>query len=452
LNDQAVDPHRLDGPCSPVRMGCTNSPGTSARAYLGLSRFDFLGIRTLLPIRDNRTALLVVGFGLVFRLTGLFAPAYQSEDVYRYIWDARVSSRGLNPFQFAPEASELESIRDDKIYPMINSKPYVTTYPPLTQVLFRLGVGAFGESITGMKVLFSSFEFVSVLILWKLLILMGQSLSPLYLIAWNPFFIFEFSHSGHSDSAMMFFTLLTAYLLFKSRNVWAMVSYAGAVLTKLHPALWVALWVRRSGWRAACIGLAAGSAVALTYFDFNTLSQYLNSLRLYFQLFEFNAGIHYLLRFIGRIFFDQSWDKLIGPYLASALVLAAILISWKFRLDSVRDVLHAGFWLMTADLCLATTVHPWYLSWAALALPLFPYAFMVYWTGACFLSYLAYSYHPVFEPAWVLLVEYIPMYGLMAWEIWRGAPLLDSGSEPMRKWLRQPGVSQKPVQESGQAL
>ena len=79
---------------------------------------------------------------------------------------------------------------------------------------------------------------------------------------------------------------------------------------------------------------------------------------------------------------------------------------------------------MTADLCLATTVHPWYLSWAAVALPFFPYAFMIYWTGACFLSYIAYSYHPVYEPAWVLLVEYLPVYGFMGWEIWRRRPLL----------------------------
>ena len=73
-------------------------------------------------------------------------------------------------------------------------------------------------------------------------------------------------------------------------------------------------------------------------------------------------------------------------------------VTYPLELDG--GVLHAGFWIMTADLCLATTVHPWYISWAALALPIFPYAFMTYWTGACFLSYIAYSYHPVYEPAW----------------------------------------------------
>ena len=84
---------------------------------------------------------------------------------------------------------------------------------------------------------------------------------------------------------------------------------------------------------------------------------------------------------------------------------------------------------MTADLCLATTAHPWYIGWAAFALPLFPYAFMTYWTGAGFLSYLAYAYHPVYEPAWVLLLEYIPVYGLMAWEIRKQRPMMMAGFE-----------------------
>jgi FtsH-binding integral membrane protein len=39
-----------------------------------------------------RTTILMLAFALLFRLTVLPAPPYQSEDVYRYLWDARVSS------------------------------------------------------------------------------------------------------------------------------------------------------------------------------------------------------------------------------------------------------------------------------------------------------------------------------------------------------------------------
>jgi alpha-1,6-mannosyltransferase len=377
------------------------------------------------PIRTRQSVLLILGFALLFRLTVLFAPPHQSEDVYRYLWDARVASTGINPYSFPPNAPELEKNRDDFVYPMINSKPYITAYPPVSQILFRLCHSVFGNSITAMKAVFSLFEFLAVLLIWRLLLHWGLSLQPLILMAWHPFFIFEFSHSGHSDSAMIFLISLALFLLCRNKKSWAAVSYAGAVLAKLHPAMWFPLFLRRTGLKPMLAGFAAGFCLVLVYFDFSSGLHYLKSLGLYFRLFEFNASIHYLIRFIGRLGFNESWDKVIGPYLGAVLLIIALLMFWKFPIKDERDVLHAGFWLMTADLCLSTTVHPWYLSWAALALPVFPYAFMVYWTGACFLSYIAYSHHPVYEPAWVLLLEYLPVYGLMLWELWRGRPLME---------------------------
>jgi alpha-1,6-mannosyltransferase len=377
-----------------------------------------------LPIQTPRAVWIVFGFAIIFRLTFLFAPPYQSEDVYRYIWDAKVASLGINPYQYAPEDPKLEKIKDDQVYPMLNTKPRITAYPPLSQILFQFCFALFGSSVTAMKAVFSLFEFLAILIAWRLLILWKQNLQPLVLMAWHPFFVFEFSSSGHSDSVMMFLILLAIYLLARNRKVWGMLSYAAAVLAKLHPALWFPLFARRAGWKAAIAGIAAGLGIALLYFNVDSGLRYLKSLGLYFNLFEFNASFHYLIRFIGRWGFHGFWDKLIGPYLGAILLTITIMIVWKFPVRDARGLLHAGFWIMTADLCLATTVHPWYLSWAALALPVFPYAFMTYWTGACFLSYMAYSHQPVFEPTWVLLVEYIPVYALMIWEISRRRPLL----------------------------
>ena len=47
-----------------------------------------------LPAQNRRSVWLVLGFALLFRFTVLVAPPYQSEDVYRYLWDARVASLG----------------------------------------------------------------------------------------------------------------------------------------------------------------------------------------------------------------------------------------------------------------------------------------------------------------------------------------------------------------------
>ena len=389
-------------------------------AAFGLCAWSFFR----LPIRSNQAVVLVLAFGFLFRLTVLPSLPWQSEDVYRYIWDARVARAGIDPYRYPADAPELAHLRDARVYPMINSKPYVTAYPPLSQMLFRAGQSVFGENVVAMKGVFSLLEFASLILAWRLLLLFGLALTPLFLVAWNPFFIFEFSHSGHSDSAMIFLLLLAFYLMKRRRPGTGMISYAGAVLSKLHPALLFPLFVRFAGWKAGAIGAAAGTAVALMFFNLSSGIRYLDSLGLYYRLFEFNAGIHYFLRFLGRIVYNQPWDKLIGPYLLAALVVITVVVVWRFPVRDEISLFHASFWIMTADLCLATTVHPWYLSWAALALPFFPYAFMFYWTGAVFLSYFAYSFHPVHEPAWILIAEYGPMYGLMAWEIWRKGPSL----------------------------
>ncbi len=408
------------------RLGPLREHTTAFLALIGILFAACLASYLLIHLESRAEIICLLAFALIFRVTLLPAEPFESEDVYRYLWDARVASAGIDPFRYRPDAPELESLRDSKIYPMVNSKHYITAYPPVSQALFRLPHSLFGDRVPPMKAVFSFLEFSALLVAWRLLVRMKRPVQPLFLVAWNPFFIFEFSHSGHSDSGMMFLAVLSFYLLHRTMNGRAMISYVGAILSKLHPALWFPLFLRRAGWKPAVVGLAAGAALTFWYFSLSALDKYLNSLRLYIRLFEFNAGIHYAFCQIGRVVTGQDWDQRTGPYLAAALIIVSVLIWWRFSVREVGDVMHACFWIATADLCLATTVHPWYLSWAAFFLPFLPYGFMFYWTGACFLSYVAYQYRPVFEPGWVILVEYLPMYALMAWEIYRKRPLLES--------------------------
>src|SRR5437773_8276210 len=112
-----------------------------------------------LPLRHQPAVLTVLGFALLFRLTVLPAPPHQSEDDYRYIWDARIAAAGIDPFRYPPEAPQLERFRDAVVFPKLNSKPYRTVYPPFSQILFRISHALFGESVVGMKSIFSLFEF-----------------------------------------------------------------------------------------------------------------------------------------------------------------------------------------------------------------------------------------------------------------------------------------------------
>src|SRR5688572_8333170 len=129
-----------------------------------------------LPLKDSSAVIAMLGVALLFRITLLPTNPSASEDVYRYIWDAKLSATGIGAYRYPPDARELEGYRDLTIYPNLNSKSYVTSYPPLSQILFRLSYEAFGTSVIAMKAIFSALEFGTLLLAWRLLLAFGLRL------------------------------------------------------------------------------------------------------------------------------------------------------------------------------------------------------------------------------------------------------------------------------------
>src|SRR5436189_2744574 len=115
----------------------------------------WLSLRT-----KNSRALLLLGliFAALFRLSILFAPPYLSDDIYRYIWDGRVQSTGINPYRYIPAEPELANLRDDKIYPRMNRRDVAhTMYPPVAEGVWFLTT-RISESVTWMKATMILFE------------------------------------------------------------------------------------------------------------------------------------------------------------------------------------------------------------------------------------------------------------------------------------------------------
>src|SRR4030095_15767435 len=79
----------------------------------------YFGVAWLMLRPRDSCQLLVLGliFATLFRLSILFFPPYLSDDIYRYIWDGRVQSAGINPYRYIPADESVAKLRDDKIYP-----------------------------------------------------------------------------------------------------------------------------------------------------------------------------------------------------------------------------------------------------------------------------------------------------------------------------------------------
>jgi alpha-1,6-mannosyltransferase len=197
--------------------------------YLGAAWLSLRG-------RDSRP-LLVLGliFAALFRLSIIFYPPYLSDDIYRYVWDGRVQSAGINPYRYIPADKSLAELRDDKIYPNINRRDYARTiYPPVAEVAFLL-ITRFSESVTWMKAVMVGFEAVAVWALVQLLISSGIARQRVLIYAWHPLAVWEFAGSGHLDALAIAFIALALLARRRHGGTLTGVFLACATCVKLFP-------------------------------------------------------------------------------------------------------------------------------------------------------------------------------------------------------------------------
>ena len=75
------------------------------------------------------TWILIWAFA--FRAVAMLSEPALTTDAFRYVWDGKVQMEGVNPYQYVPADPQLESLRDEAIYPHINKKDIAhTIYPP----------------------------------------------------------------------------------------------------------------------------------------------------------------------------------------------------------------------------------------------------------------------------------------------------------------------------------
>lgn len=379
------------------------------------------------PRLEGRALRAVLLFALLFRLTMLASPPTLSNDIYRYIWDGRLLSDGINPYLYAPEDPALAAYRSE-IYGRMNYPDTHTVYPPTSQFLFLFAYQVAGENPLMLKAVFGGLDFMACILMARLLAEFGLPLGGLFLYAWNPLPIVEFAGSGHSDSGMLFFLLLSFYLLKKGWSGLSMAGLGFAICSKVFPLLYIPFYLRLVPLKRLLATALVVASLCAPLYKPEAVANVRRSLEKYYRLFEFNASIHYLARYIGREYYGVSLNKKNGPVLRAVFFALAVLLFVFFKVRSALDLMRAIFYLMIMFLLLSTTMHPWYVAWALVFVPFFPKASIVYLSGAVALSYLTYTSNPWMERSWVLLLEYLPTYGLLAYEL-RGG----------RAWAAEPG-------------
>lgn len=446
-----------------------------------LAREDFIKLITLYSglfflswklIQINKNDFwFLAGAAFLFRLIFFLALPNLSQDFFRFIWDGRLIIAGYNPYLYLPDefpaggnmpiahGQELLSGMGE-----LSARNY-TNYPPLNQLIFAIAGILAGKNI-----------FIAVVVLRLIIIaadfgilyfgkkLLEQFNLPAYRIFWfilNPFVIIELTGNLHFEGVMLFLLILSLYLLNKHKWVLSAVVFALSVLLKLLPLLFLPLlygyFVNKiEKGRRAPLGIKkllvyyfiVGTVVVIGFIPFlspGIFTNFFSSISLWFQRFEFNASIYYLLRWVGYKIEGYNMIETVGKILP-AVVLTIILILTFFRNNITLQRLFTSMLLaVSIYFFLSTTVHSWYIATPLLLSIFTVYRFAIVWSYLVFLSYFAYSQPGFQENLWLLTVEYLVVIGLFFYESFKQPIQPDSLEDKDFEDIRSSPKNEKPI-------
>jgi Glycosyltransferase family 87 len=252
------------------------------------------------PGSESRIALIILGMGLLFRLTLVPHGVVGSDDIYRYLWDGRVAASGINPFLYLPTDPHLSSLATADLPSKVNHPELHSVYPAVAQALFFVSYKIFGESAAGLKFLLVVVDCLTMLLLWRLLRDRRGSVVPLVLYAWSPLPILYFGLDGHIDALGIVFLILSLVFFLTRRPVRGAVALGVGALAKLVPLLVVPFLLRtEKGMRRVIVLAAPFVVVAVGYSLYmEPTGGVLESLRTFGSRWEFNGGVFSIVYFL----------------------------------------------------------------------------------------------------------------------------------------------------------
>ncbi|MCB0668680.1 MAG: hypothetical protein KDC80_22800 [Saprospiraceae bacterium] len=380
---------------------------------------------------SHHDVLYFIFVALALRCILIFAFPNLSDDIYRFLWDGHLINEGINPYLYTPtewmnELGDGESIYH-LLYPHLNSPDYYTIYPPVCQGIFALCAKLDFDNIywssVFMKTIFLVAETTTIYFLLKLVQLLHIPQHRVLLYALNPLIIIEFAGNLHFEALMIMFLTMAFWFYIRQRSKMFSLSMAMSIGTKLLPLMFLPFFLRRFRRNKLLLGflllLTTLTLLFLPFLSYDFIIHLGTSINLYFQKFEFNASIYYLIRWIGFRIRGYNIIQTAGPVLS---ILTFIIIIYLAAMEKPKKMQHVFRVLLlsfSTYLFLSTTIHPWYLGIPILLSVLTHYRYPIFWSAVVIGTYINYSYEPYHENLWVVLIEYGVVYFVLFLEVFR---------------------------------
>jgi len=298
--------------------------------------------------RFHRDALCVLLVAALLRLPFVGAAGH-TDDLHRYVWEARVILDGHDPYSLAPDAPELAHLVD-RSHASINHPSYRSIYPPLAQALFVAVVAAGGRELALRDTLLAiDLLAVVALLVWRRSL--GASAWAAIVYAWCPLTVWT-AAEGHVDPLALLFLAASGAAAARRRWGLAGVSLGLAASAKVFPIVLLPWLLRVAGSRARAL-MGFGGAVGAGALLISPLHA-LAPLSAFAHDFAFNAPIFTWLR-------DHAVPNPHAAVASAFSLLCAVLWLIEPRFERAAATLLLGL------LLLSPTVHAWYLTWPLIA-------------------------------------------------------------------------------------
>ncbi len=398
-----------------LHAGASYGIGCYAAIFLFSSAvYVWLAIEVRHAELPERVVFSLLSIALLLRATFLFTMPMGSDDVFRYLWDGKVQAAGINPYLFAPNAHELAGLRSDLLPVAVNHPEMKSVYFPLSQWVFYVSYRIAGEAMWGFKLFLLIAEALTFTALWRLTKLLDMPRTHTLLYALCPLPIIQFAFDAHLDGLgipLLAFALL--YYLSQKQARAAVLLGASLAIKPVGLLLlpFFALGTKNTSTRVWVLTLPFVPFV-LQFLPYLPSSDPFEGLLTFSRHWTFN-GIFFEA---ANLFFADNLNSRL--LCAGCLAVSLLVLLWMPGNRIMR------MYLATLALLLfSPVVHPWYVCWLVLFLPL-----VRQWSGVIFaatvsltvLTAMEYRLGGVWEQHPLALAgEYIPVLVVLGFDMWK---------------------------------
>jgi len=373
--------------------------------------FVFLLFKT--DITKSQLLVILISFFLL-KIIFVNVEPVGSDDYYRYIWDGKVQANGINPFLYAPNDQALNELHSELLPEKVSYPNIKTIYFPVSQWLFTLSYWISGENAIGLKIFYLLFELVILLSLYALLNKFLIKKKFLLIYTALPLITFQFFIDAHIDLVGVALMIVSVSLYFYDKKLLSYILLGLSLSVKPTGFLLIPLYFQNETFAKEKLkGFFIPTTVFLiTFLPYIFTATPLDTLINYSINWTFNGMIYNSL----SLFLSDNVTIRIICGMLYILVLGFIYFS---KFDLIMKIFLSLFFLMI----LSPVVHPWYLIWFAVFLPVVRSYSGIYFVCAVSLtslSILRYQLTGVWEEyAWVLLAQYLPLLIIFYYEVKR---------------------------------